>query len=190
MNIGSRPSHRKSGDRSKDSVRAIGWVFAWGQSRHALPAWYGIGAALESWRGNDLSRLAKLQNMYREWPFFRTLLANAQMALTKTDMNIAREYASLCPDSASGKRVYETIREEYLRSIRQILNVADIQTMLEESPELAISLNQRNPYLDPLNHIQVVLLRKLRQDEAAESPWLEPLLRSINAIAAGMRNTG
>ena len=190
MNIGSRPSHRKSGDRSKDSVRAIGWVFAWGQSRHALPAWYGIGAALESWRGNDLSRLAKLQNMYREWPFFRTLLANAQMALTKTDMNIAREYASLCPDSASGKRVYETIREEYLRSVRQLLNVADIQTLLEESPELAISLNQRNPYLDPLNHIQVVLLRKLRQDESIESPWLEPLLRSINAIAAGMRNTG
>ena len=190
MNIGSRPSHRKKGDRSKDSVRAIGWVFAWGQSRHALPAWYGIGTALESWRGNDLSRLAKLQHMYREWPFFRTLLANAQMALTKTDMNIAREYASLCPDAAIGKQVYDTIREEYVRSVRQILNVADIQTLLEESPDLAISLNQRNPYLDPLNHIQVVLLRKLRQEEAADSPWLEPLLRSINAIAAGMRNTG
>lgn len=190
MNIGSRPSHRKKGDRSKDSVRAIGWVFAWGQSRHALPAWYGIGAALESWRGNDLARLVKLQHMYREWPFFRTLLSNAQMALTKTDMNIAREYASLCLDAASGKRVYETIREEYQRSIRQILNVADIQTILEESPDLAISLNQRNPYLDPLNHIQVVLLRKLRQEESADSPWLEPLLRSINAIAAGMRNTG
>jgi phosphoenolpyruvate carboxylase len=167
MNIGFAPVAPQAGDRSKDSVRAIGWVFAWGQSRHALPAWYGIGAALESWRGNDLSRLAKLQQMYRDWPFFRTLLSNAQMALTKTDMNIAREYASLCPDAASGKRVYETIREEYLRSIRQILNVADIQTMLEESPELAISLNQRNPYLDPLNHIQVVLLRKLRQDETA-----------------------
>jgi phosphoenolpyruvate carboxylase len=190
MNIGSRPSHRKKGDRSKDSVRAIGWVFAWGQSRHALPAWYGIGAALESWRGNDLGRLAKLQQMYLEWPFFRTLLSNAQMALTKTDMNIAREYASLCLDPASGKRVYETIREEYQRSVRQILNVADVQTMLEESPELAISLNQRNPFLDPLNHIQVVLLRKLREEDAADSVWLEPLLRSINAIAAGMRNTG
>jgi phosphoenolpyruvate carboxylase len=190
MNIGSRPSHRKTGDRSKDSVRAIGWVFAWSQSRHALPAWYGIGTALDSWRGNDLSRLAKLQNMYRDWPFFRTLLANAQMALTKTDMNIAREYASLCPDASVGKRVYETIREEYVRSVRQLLNVADIQTLLEESPELAISLNQRNPYLDPLNHIQVVLLHKFRQEEAVDSPWLEPLLRSINAIAAGMRNTG
>jgi len=190
MNIGSRPSHRKTGDRSKDSVRAIGWVFAWGQSRHALPAWYGIGAALESWRGSDPSRLAKLQNMYLDWPFFRTLLANAQMALTKTDMNIAREYAGLCLDASGGKQVYETIREEYQRSVRQILNVADIRTMLEESPELAISLNRRNPYLDPLNHIQVVLLRKLRQDEAPDSPWLEPLLRSINAIAAGMRNTG
>jgi phosphoenolpyruvate carboxylase len=190
MNIGSRPSHRKQGDRSKNSVRAIGWVFAWGQSRHALPAWYGIGAALESWRGNDLGRLAKLQQMYREWPFFRALLANAQMALTKTDMNIAREYAGLCLDPVSGKQVYETIREEYQRSVRMILNVADLQTLLEESPELAISLNQRNPYLDPLNHIQVVLLRKLREADAADSPWLEPLLRSINAIAAGMRNTG
>jgi len=190
MNLGSRPSHRKTGDRSKDSVRAIGWVFAWGQSRHALPAWYGIGTALEHWRGNDLSRLAKLQNMYRDWPFFRTLLANAQMALSKTDMNIAREYAGLCPDAASGKRVYDTIRDEYLLTIRQILNVADIQTLLEESPDLAISLNQRNPYLDPLNHIQVVLLSKLRQDQSPDSPWLEPLLRSINAIAAGMRNTG
>lgn len=86
MNIGSRPSHRKQGDRSKDSVRAIGWVFAWGQSRHALPAWYGIGRALEAWRGNDLARLIKLQQMYREWPFFRSLLDNAQMALAKTDM--------------------------------------------------------------------------------------------------------
>jgi phosphoenolpyruvate carboxylase len=190
MNLGSRPSHRKTGDRSKDSVRAIGWVFAWGQSRHALPAWYGIGTALEHWRGNDLSRLAKLQNMYRDWPFFRTLLANAQMALSKTDMNIAREYAGLCPDTASGKRVYDTIRDEYLLTIRQILNVADVQTLLEESPDLAISLNQRNPYLDPLNHIQVVLLSKLRQDQSPDSPWLEPLLRSINAIAAGMRNTG
>ena len=190
MNIGSRPSHRKQGDRSKASVRAIGWVFAWGQSRHALPAWYGIGKALETWRGNDLGRLVKLQKMYRDWPFFRTLLDNAQMALAKTDMNIAREYAGLCLDAGVGKRIYDIIRAEYGRSIRQILNVADTQTLLEDAPTLADSLNQRNSFLDPLNQIQTSLLHKLRQQEGEESPWLEPLLRSINAIAAGMRNTG
>jgi len=191
LNIGSRPSHRKKGDRSLSSVRAIGWVFAWGQTRHALPAWFGTGGALEAWRGNDPARLAKLQQMYQEWPFFRTLLSNAQMALFKTDMPIAREYAGLWKDSRSGKRIYEIIRSRHERAVTQICNVAGIKNLLEETPELASSLSQRNPYLDPLNHIQVALLRKLRDAQAeGESPWLEPLLRTINAIAAGMRNTG
>jgi len=95
MNIGSRPSHRKKGDRSKSSVRAIAWVFGWAQSRHTLPAWYGIGSALEQWRQSDPTRLAKLQKMYLEWPFFRALLSNTQMALYKAEPNIAREYAAL-----------------------------------------------------------------------------------------------
>ncbi|MEW5770940.1 MAG: phosphoenolpyruvate carboxylase [Pseudomonadota bacterium] len=191
LNIGSRPSHRKKGDRSISSVRAIAWVFAWGQSRHALPAWYGTGSALEAWRGKDPARLAKLQQMYRDWPFFRTLLSNAQMALFKTDMHIAREYVGLCQDARSGKHIYEIIRARHERSVRQIREVANVGQLLEETPELAASLSHRNPYLDPLNHIQAVLLRKLRDAEGeGESPWLEPLLRSINAIAAGMRNTG
>ncbi len=191
LNIGSRPSHRKRGDRSLASVRAIGWVFAWGQSRHALPTWYGMGGAIERWRGTDPERLAKLQTMYRDWPFFRTLLSNAQMALYKSDMNIAEEYAWLCQDREAGERIYATIRDRYQRSVRQILHVADVSTLLEEAPELAISLAHRNPYLDPLNHIQVILLRNLRSAEGdGPSPWLEPLLRSINAIAAGLRNTG
>ena len=193
LNIGSRPSHRKAGDRSKSSVRAISWVFAWGQSRHALPAWFGIGAALATWRAGDPARLAKLQRMYREWPFFRTLLSNAQMALAKTDMGIAREYADLCEDAHKGQKIYELIRAEYLRAVEQILHVADGKALLEESPSLALSLATRNPYLDPLNSIQVALLRRIRAtppQEQADSPWLEPLLRSINAIAAGMRNTG
>ncbi len=193
LNIGSRPSHRKAGDRSKSSVRAISWVFAWGQSRHALPAWYGIGTALENWRGGDPARLAKLQRMYQEWPFFRTLLSNAQMALAKTDMGIAGEYADLCEQPKAGRHIHETIRGEFLRAREQILNVADSKTLLEENLALAQSLASRNPYLDPLNSIQVVLLRRLRHTPAEgqpTSPWLEPLLRSINAIAAGMRNTG
>ena len=193
LNIGSRPSHRKAGDRSKNSVRAISWVFAWGQSRQALPAWFGIGAALEGWRGGDPARLGKLQRMYLEWPFFRTLLSNAQMALAKTDMGIAGEYAELCQDPDAGRRVYELIRAEYLRACQQILNVAGSLSLLEENPALAQSLASRNPYLDPLNSVQVVLLRRLRAttpEQQPDSPWLEPLLRSINAIAAGMRNTG
>ncbi|NTV97125.1 MAG: phosphoenolpyruvate carboxylase, partial [Thiobacillus sp.] len=190
LNIGSRPSHRKKGDRSLASVRAIGWVFAWGQSRHALPTWYGLGGAIERWRNHDPARLAKLQTMYREWPFFRTLLSNAQMALYKADMGIAREYAELCLDRQAGERIFEKIRLRHQRAVVQILNVADLGRLLEESPELAVSLAHRNPYLDPLNHIQVILLKKLRAGPEGENPWLEPLLRSINAIAAGMRNTG
>ena len=190
LNIGSRPSHRKKGDRSKSSVRAISWVFAWAQSRHALPAWYGIGTALEAWRSNDPARLAKLQKMYREWPFFRTLMSNAQMAVAKADFHIAKEYAALCADPAYGNHVYKVINDEFERTMRQLLNVADSMDLLADNPKLALSLEHRRSYLDPLNHIQAVVLRKLRADEREDSPWLEPLLRSINAIAAGMRNTG
>ncbi len=190
LNIGSRPSHRKAGDRSRASVRAISWVFAWAQSRHTLPAWYGIGTALERWRGTDAARLAKLREMYREWPFFRTLLSNAQMALAKADFHIAREYAALCADPEYGERVYALIHGEYARSIREILAVSESTALLEDNPALALSLEHRRHHLDTLNHVQTVLLRKFRADRREDSPWLDPLLRSINAIAAGMRNTG
>ena len=193
MNIGSRPSHRKKGDRSKSSVRAIAWVFGWAQSRHTLPAWFGIGTALENWRQNDPSRLAKLQKMYIEWPFFRSLLSNTQMALFKAEMDIAKEYSSLCEDPEVGDRIYAIIREEYNRTINQILHIVDHSHLLEENTGLALSLARRNPYLDPLNHIQVKLIdryRNLPEDADEKSVWLAPLLRSINAIASGMRNTG
>ncbi len=193
LNIGSRPSHRKKQDRSLKSVRAIGWVFAWAQSRHTLPAWYGIGAALAVWRATDPTRLARLQRMYQDWPFFRTLLSNAQMALAKADMGIAAEYAALCEDARLGREIHAVIAEEYRRTCRQILEVAGIGRLIEENPDLAASLARRRPYLDPLNYIQVGLLRRLRAEpgsEDAPSPWLEPLLRSINAVAAGLRNTG
>jgi phosphoenolpyruvate carboxylase len=193
LNIGSRPSHRKKQDRSKNSVRAIAWVFAWAQARQTLPAWYGIGTALEAWRESDPGRLAKLQVMYREWPFFGTFLSNAQMALFKSEMSIARAYAGLCEDPKTGRQVYDLISGEYRRAVMQILNVADIQTLLEDNPELAISLIRRNPYLDPLNYIQIALLRRVRSESdnnGGDTRWLDPLLRTVNAIAAGMRNTG
>ena len=193
LNIGSRPTHRKRQDRSKASIRAIPWVFGWAQARHTLPAWYGLGTALERWRGRDPERLARLQRMYHEWPFFRALLGNTQMALFKADMGIAREYARLVRDPELAGRVYEAVREEYRRTVTQVLHVADLAGLMEETPFLALSLARRNPYLDPLNHIQITLLaryRNTRLPEAERERWLDPLLRSINAIAAGMRNTG
>jgi phosphoenolpyruvate carboxylase len=193
MNIGSRPSHRSQGDRSKASVRAIAWVFGWGQSRHTLPAWYGIGSALEAWRRGEPDRLARLQRMYAEWPFFRALLGNAQMALYKADMGIAAGYATLCRDPGARMRVFGEIEAEYRRTRRQILEVAGIHELLEENPLLKLSLSRRDPYLDPLNHIQLVLLRRTRDERlpaAERERWIAPMLRSINAIAAGLRNTG
>jgi phosphoenolpyruvate carboxylase len=193
LNIGSRPSHRNRQDRSKTSIRAIPWVFGWAQSRHTLPAWYGLGSALEQWRAGDPARLATLQSMYRDWPFFRALLSNIQMALFKGEMNIAREYTRLAVDRQAAEAIFGKILEEYRRTVTQVLNVCGIRLLLEESPSLGLSLFRRNPYIDPLNNIQVTLLARCRDvslDEDQRERWLQPLLRSINAIASGMRNTG
>ncbi|MFO8153116.1 phosphoenolpyruvate carboxylase [Thioalkalivibrio sp.] len=196
LNIGSRPSHRRKTDRSKSSIRAIPWVFGWGQSRHTVPAWYGIGSALEGWRGDDPGRLELLRRMYVEWPFFRSLLSNSEMALTKADMRTAAEYARLCGDRELADTVYARIREEYERTVREVLLVSQLDALMAGTPLLALSLQRRNPYLDPLNSIQIHLLREsraveeARSDENEANPWIAPLLRSINAIAAGMRNTG
>jgi phosphoenolpyruvate carboxylase len=200
LNIGSRPSHRKAADRSKYSVRAIPWVFGWAQSRQTLPGWYGIGAALAAYRGNDPQRLAQLQRMYQEWPFFRSLLGNAQMSLAKTELGIAAQYAALCRDPQVQQQIYGRVREEYQRTAVQVLNLMNAKDFLSENSELAVSLARRNPYLDPINQIQVSLLRRAREEAAAEdkegeagraaNPYVDPLLRSINAIAAGLRNTG
>lgn len=190
LNIGSRPSHRKKQDRSKQSVRAIGWVFAWAQSRQTFPAWYGIGLSLSTWCGSNPERLEALRRMYRDWPFFHNLLSNAQMALTKSDMNIAREYAQLCVDPETGQRIYSLIEAEYQRCVEWILEVAQSDQLLAENPSLAVSLSRRNAYLGPLNFIQITLLRRMRSESEMESRCLQPLLRTINAIAAGMRNTG
>jgi phosphoenolpyruvate carboxylase len=193
LNIGSRPSHRKKGDRSKGSVRAIAWVFGWAQSRHTLPAWYGIGGALKSWVNGDNERCEILKSMYRDWPFFRALLSNTQMALYKSDMAIAQEYSQLMSDATTARKIFSTIRREHDDTVSLILEIAQIQELMAETPTLALSLMRRNPYLDPLNHIQIMLLKRYRDSNLSEEErlrWLEPLLRSINSIAAGMRNTG
>ncbi len=193
MNIGSRPSHRKKSDRSKSSVRAIGWVFAWAQSRHTLPAWFGIGSALEKWIDGRPDKLKKLQEMYHRWPFFRSLLSNVQMALYKADMDIAKSYSSLCLSEDTATSIHQIINNEYQSTVENVLKIAQLDNLMAETPALALSLTRRNPYLDPLNQIQLTLLKRYRDESLSDEErelWLNPLLRSINAIAAGMRNTG
>jgi len=193
LNIGSRPSHRKKGNRSKSSVRAIAWVFGWAQSRQTMPAWYGIGSALESYILDNKDNINKLRDMYDNWPYFRALISNTQMALTKSDMIIAEQYAQLCVDPQTTDKIFSLMKAEHDRTVDSILNVSHSHSLLEHNPTLALSLSRRDPYLDPLNHIQVTLIRRYRDESLPEEEreqWLSPLLRSINAIAAGMRNTG
>jgi len=197
LNIGSRPSHRQVADRSKGSLRAIPWVFGWAQARHTLPAWYGIGSALSTFIGKDADgeKIRLLRSMYQQWPFFNALISNVQMTLYKAEMDIAREYAKQSPDAERGMAIYDQIRAEHDLTVRQVLSVAELEKLMDEDEFLQYSLHRRNPYLDPLNHIQITLMKRHRGyvDRNAtdgESPHLEGLLRTINAIAAGMRNTG
>lgn len=193
LNIGSRPSHRAKGDRSKSSVRAIAWVFGWAQARQTLPAWYGLGSALEGCCAGEKKHVRLLREMYRDWPFFRALLSNTQMALFKSRMDIAREYAELCSNEEDCREVFELIEAEYRRTTKWIRKIAQIDELLDDNPLLKTSLSRRDAYLDPLNHIQLELLERYRSPETREldrEASLDPLLRSINAIAGGMRNTG
>ncbi|MFW5909589.1 MAG: phosphoenolpyruvate carboxylase [Thiohalospira sp.] len=193
LNIGSRPSHRSKGDRSLESIRAIAWVFSWSQSRHTLPAWYGLGTALAEFIGDSDERLAMLQRMYKEWPFFNTFLSNIQMSLSKANMDIAAQYASLAHDRERAREIFAKIREEYDRTRELVLKVAQLNGLLEETPMLARSIQRRDPYIDPLNHIQLMLLRRYQNEELSEEEnqrWLGLLLRTINGVAAGQRNTG
>ncbi len=194
LNIGSRPSHRKKAVRDKGSIRAIPWVFGWAQARHTLPAWYGIGSALAAFRAAAPENSALLERMYNEWPAFHALLSNVQMAMYKAEMDTAREYAELASDQTNAQEIFAAIRAEYALTSTEVLAIARLHTLLEETPLLQYSLQRRDPYLDPLNHIQITLIKRHRQYVAetgeTDSPWLPALLRTINAIAAGMRNTG
>lgn len=193
LNIGSRPSHRKKADRSLNSIRAIPWVFGWAQARHTIPAWYGLGSALDEWCKNDPGRLQQIQTMHQQWPYFRALLSNTQMALFKADMVIANEYAHLCDDEALRDKVYNMVFAEFIRTVDQVLKAVKAKQLIEDNTQLALSLSRREPYLDPLSHIQVTLLKRYRDsgpEDANREVILDALLRTISAIAAGMRNTG
>jgi phosphoenolpyruvate carboxylase len=194
LNIGSRPSHRKKTVRDKSSIRAIPWVFGWAQSRHTLPAWYGIGTALSQFRAASPNNGQLLERMYDEWPAFRSLLDNVQMAMYKAEMDTAQEYAELASDQASAQTLFADIRSEYELTTAEVLKTARLNHLMDETPFLQYSLQRRDPYLDPLNHIQITLIRRHRgyvqETSDTNSAWLPVLLRTINAIAAGMRNTG
>ncbi len=193
MNIGSRPSHRRKGEMSKSSVRAIPWVFGWSMSRTMMPAWYGVGSAIDSWCGDDPGRIERLREMNREWPFFTAMISNLQMSLFKSDMRIALEYSQLCEDGSLAEKIFGMIERENRISIDAVLRISAIDKLLANDPVLTLSLTRRDPYLDPLAYLQVELLRKYRDENAPEADrlqWQAALLSSINAIAAGLRNTG
>jgi phosphoenolpyruvate carboxylase len=194
LNIGSRPASRKNSRRIED-LRAIPWVFGWAQCRLMLPGWYGFGAAVRAWiaeRPKD--GLALLQAMYREWPFFRTLLSNTDMVLAKSDIAIASRYAELVADATLRAAIFDRLKAEWQASIEAVLAITRQKTLLEGNPLLARSMRNRFPYLDPLNHVQIELLKRHRSagDGAAESDSavLRGIHLTINGIAAGLRNSG
>lgn len=196
MRIGSRPSRRSSG-ATFASLRAIPWGFSWMQSRHGLPGWYGVGAALATFANSAeraQERLQLLQTMYHDWPFFRSVIDNAQMALIQADMGIARLYAGLVEDAAVSEQIFGEIERAYHETCDAILQVTSQRQLLDNDPVLKRSVRQRNPYVDPLNFIQVSLLRRLRElpdQEGNEAQDLrETIFLTINGIASGLKNTG
>ena len=189
LNIGSRPSHRKKADYSKKSIRAIGWVFGWSQSRQNIPGWYGLGSALK--KAIEDGGLETLQDMQQNWRYFQNLLSNSQMVILKTDQKVAQEYSKLCTDDDIAERTYAQLNGEYRLSIENIREITGERLMMADFPEIGKSVRWRNAYLDPLNHIQVKLLARLdKEDDRMQSKWLKPALDSINGIATGLRNTG
>ena len=186
LNIGSRPASRTNSERIED-LRAIPWVFSWSQCRILLPGWYGAGSAFESWAITD-QRVALLQRMYHEWPYFRTVLSNMGMVLAKSDLNIAARYLTLAPDRGFSDGVFARITDEHARATAWVERISG-QPLLGDNPSLARSIRNRFPYLDPLHSLQVTLLRQLRAGDA--DPRLVRIIQlTLNGVAAGLRNSG
>lgn len=194
LNIGSRPARRAidgAGGVRVEDLRAIPWVFAWMQNRHLLPSWYGIGTALggfvERYRGGrDL-----LREMYGEWPWWRAIVDNCNMTLAKSDMRLARRYASLVGDAAIRDRIFGQVTAEHAAACAAVLAIVDQRELLADKPYLRRSIQLRNPYIDPMHYIQVRLLREIRAaGPEAREQLRHPLLLTVSGIATGLRNTG
>jgi phosphoenolpyruvate carboxylase len=190
LNIGSRPTRRKAGS-GLEGLRAIPWVFAWTQSRMTLPGWYGLGAAIEAWAGDEPDRWETLASMYGHWAFFRNLVDNSQVSLRKADMLIAEVYADLAEDGVR-EAAFPLLRDEHERTVRVLLRLTGQEQLLDHAPWLQRSIRVRNPYIDPMNYVQVALLKRLRSgtDSSDEEAVREAVLLAVNGIAAGLRSTG
>jgi phosphoenolpyruvate carboxylase len=188
LNVASRPPARGRLDRVED-LRAIPWVFSWTQTRTNLPGWYGLGSALDGFARADPGAMAELRAMYAGWPFFRSVVDNAQISLGTADLEVARLYAELVEDTAVRERIYGRIREEFDLTVRRVLEVTGQRELLENSPVLQRSVRLRNPYVDPMNYLQVRLLRERRA--RPEDPEVAELLHhTVNGVAAGLQTTG
>jgi len=193
LKLGSRPTFRRA-TKSVDDLRAIPWVFSWMQSRFVFPGWYGLGSALEQYSAQGPEQAALLRTMYREWMFFKATIDNAQLTLLKADMRIAFHYALLVPDEAVRVRIFDNIAEEFSRTEHAILTITGQKALLEREPVLAKSVQLRNPYIDPLNYIQVEMIRRLRDLENKTSEEAEAIRAvielTINGVSGGLKNTG
>ena len=193
LNIGSRPASRKANQQIED-LRAIPWGFSWGQCRLTLPGWYGFGSAVESFLNRPTEKesaaaLALLQKMVKQWPFFKTLLSNMDMVLAKSDLALASRYSELVTDAKLRKKIFSAIEAEWHRTAHVLSLITGDKHRLEHNPALARSIRHRFPYIDPLHHLQVELIRRYREGKADERVQMGIHL-SINGIAAGLRNTG
>ena len=189
LNIGSRPASRKK-TREIEDLRAIPWVFSWAQCRLMLPGWYGFASAVEAWVAEHPDKgMPFLRELYREWPFFRTLLSNMDMVLAKSSIAIASRYAELVPDAALREKIFGRIRSEWHSAIGLLLDIMGQERLLQGNPLLERSIRNRFPYLDPLNHVQVELLKEYRAQNSDEQV-LRGIQITINGISAGLRNSG
>jgi phosphoenolpyruvate carboxylase len=189
LNIGSRPASRKK-TREIEDLRAIPWVFSWAQCRLMLPGWYGFGSAVETWVSEHPEQgMPFLQELYREWPFFRTLLSNMDMVLAKSSIAIASRYAELVPDVTLRDNIFGRIRREWHTTIETLLDIMGQERLLQGNPLLERSIRNRFPYMDPLNHIQVELLKEHRAQNP-DAQVLRGIQITINGISAGLRNSG
>ena len=191
LNIGSRPASRKANQKIED-LRAIPWGFSWGQCRLTLPGWYGFGSAVDTFLGGGKDakdNLALLQKMYRQWPFFKTLLSNMDMVMAKSDLALASRYAELVNDARLRKRIFPIIEAEWHRTAHALAQITGDKHRLANNAALQRSIKHRFPYIDPLHHLQVELVRRYRAGQADERVQ-RGIHISINGIAAGLRNTG
>ena len=190
MNLGSRPSRRKKTPGIQD-LRAIPWVFSWMQSRQTVPGWYGFGSAVQVWLQENPAGLEKLQEMYREWPFFKMVVDFLQMSSQKADMHIAKHYATLVSDEKIREKFFLKVESEYKLTIQKALDITGQKEILENAFALRHSIRLRNPYIDPISYAQTILLRRIRKADGDIPEDLErAVFMSINGIAHGLRNTG